>query len=336
MEGLQTGAVSLAYVNEAGEDTSITVSIAAGAFTIIGKVPEPELARLTITEGAPCNISFFLENASITMHLVKDEPDKTTITGSGSEIVYEKLKPGLNDFFEHARQDEAAHHQDNVHAIQIADSLWAMQQGQWIQTIRSAISSNKENYAALYFIRWLLFRPGNYDAILSLFRQLSPAVRNGPAGKKFMEEFEHLHQASPGQPAPEIIGTDTSGLPVTLASVKGKVVLLDFWSSYCGPCRQENHRLVTIYQKYHAAGFEILSFSLDNERSLWLQAIRADGLSWPQVSDLRGGAGATANIYDISDLPRNVLIDRTGNIYARDLHGPELIEAVEYLLTKSK
>ena len=94
--------------------------------------------------------------------------------------------------------------------------------------------------------------------------------------------------------------------------------------------------MIDVYQKYHASGFEIISFSLDNERTLWLKAILADRLIWPQASDLRGGAGTTAGIYDITDLPRNILIDCTGHIYAKDIHSDDLIQAIEVLLAKEK
>ena len=92
--------------------------------------------------------------------------------------------------------------------------------------------------------------------------------------------------------------------------------------------------MLPMYQKYHPQGFEIVSFSLDNERHMWTAAIEADALPWPQASDLRGGAGATPGVYDITDLPRNVLIDKTGKIYSRDLHGEDLIKAIEDLLRK--
>jgi len=340
IDGLQTGTVTLAYVNENSEDTTLTSPIVGGAFTFTDRVPEPELAKLTVTEGWPYNTSFFLENAAIKIHLVKDAAEKTTVTGSASEIIYEKLQPGMIDFFEHAHQNENAHHQTAVTrvsgALERADSIWTAQQNQWIQTIRAEITANADNYAALYFIQWLLFKPVNYDAIFSAYMQLSHTVRNGLAGKKFNADFEHMHRISIGQPAPEISGKDTLGNPVTLAQFKGKVVLLDFWSSYCGPCRIENKRLQPVYQKYHASGFEIISLSLDNERNLWLAALRADAMPWTQGSDLRGGAGAAAGTYDITELPRNILIDRTGKIYAKDLHGDELTEALEFLLGKGK
>ena len=340
IDGLQTGTVSLEYKNETGEDTALSIHFTDGRFSLSGMVQEPALVRLTFTDGWSYNLNLFLENAAINISLVKDMDEKTVITGSRSNAVYEKLKPGLNDFFAHARESKSAHeyavmmHDD--HAIAAADSLWAAQQGQWIKSISAAIATDHDNYAALYFIQWLLFKPDHMDAIKAVFMQLSPAVREGAAGKKFLADFEHLQKTAPGKLAPEINGKDTSGQTRMLASYKGKVVLLDFWASYCGPCRQENRKMLPVYQKYHAAGFDIVSFSLDNERSLWTAAIRADGLPWAQASDLRGGAGTTAGAYDITDLPRNVLIDRAGKIYAKDLHGEDLIKAIEGLLKKGE
>ena len=337
IDGLPSGTVSMSFHNGSGDDTTISARIEAGKFTLTAAVLEPELVRLTIADG---NVSFFLENAAISISMVKDAPEKTTISGSKSNAIYEKLKPGLNDFFEYARQNQGAHLVASVahdsRGLAAADSLWALRQGTWTQSIRSTITADRDNYAALYFIQWLLFRPDHMDTIRSLFMQLSPLVRQGAAGRKFLADFEHQYRTSSGQMAPEISGRDTSGQPVTLASARGSVILLDFWASYCGPCRQENKKLLSFYQLHHAAGFEIISFSLDNDQPLWLKAIRADGLTWPQASDLRGGAGATAAAYDITELPRNVLIDRSGRIYGRDLHDEDLKIAVQTLLAKDK
>ncbi len=340
VEGLISATVTLDYVNQTGEDTSVTLPLAGGTFVFKGSVAEPNLATLTISDGWSYNTRFFLENATINVHLVKDAPQETNFTGSASNVVYERLKPGLNVFFANARQNMAAHQQAaasyNKQALLAADSVWVMQQGQWIQSIRKAVAAEPENYAALFFIRWLLFKPDNYDSILSVFMQLSPEVRQGVAGKKLLADFEHLHKILPGQPAPELSGSDTSGHAVRLAAYKGKVILLDFWSSYCGPCRQQNRALISVYQKYHAAGFEIVSLSLDNDRQQWMRAIQTDGMPWPQVSELRGGASATGGIYEISDLPRNVLIDQSGKIYAKDITGAALTDALEGLLARRK
>lgn len=336
IDGLQTGSVSMDYHNEAGDDTTIHATITSGKFMLAGKVAEPEAVRLTITSGWAYNVSFYLENSPIEIKMVKDADEKTKISGSVSNVTFEKLKPGLADFFDYARQNTAAHQQyegsHDVYALHSADSIWAVQSSQWMKTIHSAIAENPQNYAALYYIKWLLFRPSDFDAIRSLYMQLSPTVRKGWAARKFLAELDHISRTSPGGQAPDINGKDTTGKAVSLSAYKGKVILLDFWASYCGPCRQENKRMVPFYQKYHNDGFEIVSFSLDDQRPRWVQAILADGMIWPQASELRGGASGTAAIYDITDLPRNVLIDKTGKIFARDLHGDGLRDAIEKLL----
>ena len=167
--GIQVGTVSLAYVNADGEDTTISSPVNAGAFAFAGIVQEPQLARLTVTEGGSYSKEFYLENSSINIQAAKDDADKTNITGSGNQAVFEKLKPGLDDFFEHARQNKNAHSQfastHDLQALQLADSVWNRQQGQFIQSIHSSILAKPDNYAALHFIRWLLFKPDNYEAI---------------------------------------------------------------------------------------------------------------------------------------------------------------------------
>lgn len=338
IEGLPTGSVSLNYKNQADVDTTVNLNFTGGAFSITGAVAEPSEARLSVSGGWSYGTTFFLENSNIHIKLVKDADEKTEISGSVSNITYDKLKPGLNTFFANARANNSAHQQvwpgDNRGQLKVADSLWTVQRGQWMQSIGRAIKENPRNYAALFFIQWLLFKPDDLDGDWALFDQLDATVRNSIAGKKFQEDFEHLHRIAIGQQAPEIVGKDTSGNTVTLAAFKGKVVLLDFWASYCGPCRQENKQSIGIYEKYHPSGFEIVSMSLDNERSLWVKAIVADQLPWPQASELRGGAGASAGVYDISDLPRNVLIGRDGRIIAKDLHGPSLTAVLDGLLMK--
>ena len=338
--GLQSGSITLSYINRNGEDTTLNATIYDGHFTFVDNYIEPQLARLQITSGWAYNVNFFLENSAITIRLIKDAPENTTITGSASQLVYEKLEPGLSKFFEQARQNSAAHQQAmptlNNSFMRAADSLWLIQQGQFIHNISAAIRENSNNYAALHFIQWLLFRPANFDSIKVVFMQLSPTVRQSMAGKKFEADFENMYRTQPGQPAPEIAGKDTMGGVVKLAAFKGKVVLLDFWASFCGPCRARNRGIVPVYQKYHADGFEIIALSLDSDRDQWIRAIQADGMTWPQLSELRGGAGATAGIYDVTDLPRNVLIDRKGKIYAKDLHDQDLYNTIEILLKQEK
>ncbi len=133
-----------------------------------------------------------------------------------------------------------------------------------------------------------------------------------------------------GVPAPEIVQADTSGKPLPLSSLRGKVVMIDFWASWCGPCRRENPFVVSMYEKYKAKGFDIYSVSLDQDRSRWLNAIQADRLTWTNhVSDLRGWQNQAAQLYGVTSIPKTVLVDREGKIIARDLRGEALAEKLK-------
>ncbi len=127
-----------------------------------------------------------------------------------------------------------------------------------------------------------------------------------------------------GAPAPDIILNNPEDKEVALSSLKGNVVLIDFWASWCGPCRRENPNVVRLYEKYKDKGFEIFGVSLDSKKDRWIQAIAADGLTWPQVSDLRGWQSNPAKVYGVRSIPTTVLIDADGNVLARKLRGANL------------
>lgn len=135
-----------------------------------------------------------------------------------------------------------------------------------------------------------------------------------------------------GQMAPEIALQDVNGKIITLSSLRGKYILVDFWASWCGPCRGENPNVVANYEKYKNKNFTVLGVSLDDDKASWLDAIKSDHLNWQHISDLKKWESIVVSAYQIEGIPFNVLIDPTGKIVAKDLRGPALGTTLETLL----
>ena len=197
----------------------------------------------------------------------------------------------------------------------------------------------KENPNSPYSLRALTEVAGpfvDYNTIAPLFASLSPVQQNSKIGLKFAKIVAAAKLTSVGATAPDFTQNDVNGKPVSLKDFRGKYVLVDFWASWCGPCRAENPNVVKAYHKYQDKNFTIPGVSLDRPgaKDAWLAAIKADDLEWTQVSDLQFWNNAVVKLYGIQSVPQNFLIDPTGKIISHNLRGEDLDNFLEKTLKR--
>ena len=175
------------------------------------------------------------------------------------------------------------------------------------------------------------------EEFIELFEGMDKTIQDtkyGKAASRYIASVKAKQAAESGE-AVEFSQEDMNGKQVKLSSFRGKYVLVDFWASWCSPCRQENPNVVKAFEKYKDKNFTVLGVSLDNNRDRWVNAVKQDNLAWTQVSDLKGWGNQVAQLYQINSIPANLLIDPKGKIIARNLRGKALESKLEQVL-KSK
>ena len=309
------------------EDNSVLArdTIRSYKFTIKGSVPEPDMYWLTVGSEQPQYL--YLENSNITVSGNKSALKDLKITGSASHNDYLDFKNTFNPLV--VRLNNVVNQVNMTPDGQTRDSLMGIYSS-IIEDVQSGVDSFVDHKKGSYVTPFMLSVTSQfYDDPLLLekrFNRLDSVIRFSKAGTALKSFIDYNKIGAIGTDAIDFTQPDTTGTPVSLSSFKGKYVLVDFWASWCQPCRMENPNVVANYNKFHDKNFTVLGVSLDRpgQKQAWINAIEKDHLTWTHVSDLQFWNNAAAQLYRVQGIPFNILVNPDGVIVGKNLRGPDL------------
>lgn len=202
------------------------------------------------------------------------------------------------------------------------------------RSVQNYMDSTRNDITSTYFFESYLIPNQTLDEVQAFYNNLTDRVKKSAPGLALKQKIEDMQQVNIGGMAPNFALTTPDGKKFSLYDLRGHIVLLDFWASWCGPCLAEVPNLKAIYEKYHGKGLEILGVSLDEKEAAWKGTIERKGLTWQHVSSLKGWKCPVAQRFKVTGIPRMYIIDAQGKIIAQDLRGEKLAKKIDELFTK--
>lgn len=335
--------VYLYYIDGSNQITDST-EIKKGKFKFQGTVKEPSSASLSVRRASETDVKrlhdyfgFYLENSNIQI-TASDSIKHATITGSqvskDNEDLQAELKPVMSamDGLRKRWTGVKSKGPDDEAYNKAADSLKSLMAS--VKDIYAKfIDSHRTSYMGLVAFQRVAFEY-NFDpaVVEGSFNKFPEELRTTALGRKISEKIEVARKSQVGAVLEDFTQNDVNDKPVRLSDFRGKYVFVDFWASWCAPCRAENPHVLAAYEKLKDENFVIIGISLDDSKKSWLNAVEKDGMPWIQVSDLKGWKNEVALRFGISAIPQNVLIDPKGVVVGKNLRGDNLYDQLKALI----
>lgn len=337
IHGRDSGKIKLLRYSGEKYITEDSANIVNGKFELKGKTDLPEL-RLISLDTKKVVAQFFAENGEIYVKIDADSINKAGIKGSKSDEEYATL---TKEFMNNTREIqviqnkfmEAQQKHDDQGIKQAQADYQAVVQNQDVY-VKNFIREHRKSTVSPLAALMQFSQEISAHEIDTLINFLDPSIHKSIYVTELKKIADRLRVTEIGSIAPDFTLNTPEGTPFSLSALKGKIVLIDFWASWCKPCRLENPNVVAIYNQYKNKGFDILGVSLDKEKEAWIKAIADDKLAWHHVSDLKFWQCDVAVKYGIQAIPFTLLLDKDGKIIAKNLRGEALGKKLEEIFGK--